>query len=98
VRTYNANRTVLTYDLAVSGATISRSLVPPPSQASNFKTLEDQIGDVVAAGDLGWGAGDSLWVVWIGVNDIRLGYQTAVGARGLVAGYFQQIQRVGDVM
>ncbi|KAF7306213.1 Carbohydrate esterase family 16 protein [Mycena indigotica] len=71
---------VLTYNLAFSGATISRDLVLP--YADFVQTLPDQIAQL-KTWDAGqdrrrWNSENALFSIWLGINDIDLSWATDV--------------------
>jgi hypothetical protein len=63
---------ILTYNLAYSGAVIDASLLPYNSTA---KSLTDQVNQFLASyvdkpASQPWASGNTLFSVWIGINDI----------------------------
>ncbi|KAI5842354.1 hypothetical protein BZA05DRAFT_462066 [Tricharina praecox] len=89
-RTYNAQHTVLTHDLAAGGATVSRNLVAGPATA---KMLNEQLAEWLPLVK-GWTGNETLVAVWIGINDVRLGWQSDVQVESVVGEYFVQLQRM----
>jgi hypothetical protein len=75
--TYNAGHRVPTYDLAYGGATVSRKYVSPPSP--KIFTLENQVDSYFLKNQgkiSGWSRSNTLFMIWMGVNDCRLGYDS----------------------
>ncbi|KAI5789049.1 hypothetical protein EDC01DRAFT_617037 [Geopyxis carbonaria] len=105
VRKYHQSE-ILTYDLAVGGATITRSLVEPPSV--DYLTFEEQVDQYFkpyfTAGQIAtWDASSTLFVIWVGINDVRLGYglifateSGTYSATTLIDKYFSQVKKLYD--
>ncbi|KAI1310664.1 hypothetical protein F5Y03DRAFT_403046 [Xylaria venustula] len=74
---YNASA-LLTYNLAYGGATVDASLVAP--YATTVLSLKDQVETEFIPGYTGntskatWTGDDSIFAVWIGINDIGNSY------------------------
>ncbi|KAK7038569.1 family 16 carbohydrate esterase [Favolaschia claudopus] len=89
---------ILTYNFAFSGATVSRDIVPP--FADFVRTLPDQIDELVAWDSWNtkrvWRSDDSLFSIWIGINDIDLSYALDVNHTALtdklITRYFEQVE------
>ncbi|KAJ3562508.1 hypothetical protein NPX13_g8544 [Xylaria arbuscula] len=75
--TYNAS-SLLTYNLAYGGATVDSDLVAPYDVS--VKSLKDQVESEFIPGYTGssakatWTGDDSIFAVWIGINDIGNSY------------------------
>lgn len=77
--TYNRSLT-LSYDLAVSGAVVDKSLINPSTAATVDLVGQTTIWDDNAKHHQhtgSWTADNSLCVIWFGVNDIEQGYTTS---------------------
>ncbi|KAI0904397.1 hypothetical protein F4823DRAFT_615111 [Ustulina deusta] len=80
---YNAS-SLLTYNLAYGGATVDASLVTPYD--SSVKSLKDQVESEFIPGYTGnsakatWTGDDSIFAVWIGINDIGNSYWNGADA------------------
>ena len=73
----------LTYDFAVSGATVDSSIVQPfapgiPSVVDQVKTFKDNVAPKPTYAP--WTAENALFFVWIGVNDVGNSYAQAGAA------------------
>ncbi|KAJ8133081.1 hypothetical protein O1611_g537 [Lasiodiplodia mahajangana] len=80
---YNASA-LLTYNLAYGGATVDASLVTP--YQPTVKSLKDQVVSEFIPGYTGssakakWTGSDSVFAVWIGINDIGNSYWNGANA------------------
>ncbi|KAJ7155637.1 fungal cellulose binding domain-containing protein [Mycena filopes] len=91
--TYNKSL-ILTYDYAAGGATINATLVAPITLA-----LPDEVDDFLDV-SAPWKSEDSLFSVWIGINDIGntfyLDGDRSAFSDVLLDDYFAQVQRLYD--
>ncbi|KAI0869595.1 hypothetical protein GGS24DRAFT_478302 [Hypoxylon argillaceum] len=80
---YNAS-SLLTYNLAYGGATVDSALVTP--YLPTVKSLKDQVQSEFIPGYTGssakaqWTGSNSVFAVWIGINDIGNSYYNGVNA------------------
>ncbi|KAI8944533.1 hypothetical protein F4801DRAFT_571414 [Xylaria longipes] len=80
---YNASA-LLTYNLAYGGATVDSALVTP--YTPSVKSLKDQVESEFLPGYTGsssktsWSGDDSIFAVWIGINDIGNSYWNGANA------------------
>lgn len=67
---------ILTYNYAYPGATIDRSLVAPAPSRRTLKDQVDQFLTTVASkpASTPWTSANSLFSIWIGINDIGNSY------------------------
>jgi len=72
---YNKTET-LTYNMAYGGATIDSALVTP--WQPQVLSLKDQVQSLfpIARTRAAWTSSNSLFLVWIGVNDVGNTYQS----------------------
>ncbi|KAF7923905.1 uncharacterized protein EAE98_007723 [Botrytis deweyae] len=98
VETYN-NTLMLSYNFASGGATTNASLVAPfaPTVLS-FIDQVDQFVQYIPSGP--WSSGNTLFGIWIGVNDVGnawylSNYTTVLGQ--IMDSYFTEIQRLYNV-
>ncbi|CCX16515.1 hypothetical protein FPQ18DRAFT_277663 [Pyronema domesticum] len=99
--TYNASTTV-TYNMAYGGATIDSNLVVPyrPEVRSIVNQVEDFfLGQIQARKLAPWTAENSLFLIWIGINDIGNSYWKTTGDGGafhqkLMASYFAEVNKL----
>ncbi|KAF9037784.1 hypothetical protein BDZ89DRAFT_1061372 [Hymenopellis radicata] len=96
--TYNKSL-VLTYNMAYGGATIDSNLVTP--YEPTVLSLTDQINDFLESTSIlpAWKSANTLFSVWIGVNDIGNSYYLS-GDRDafsdvLLDAYFALIEKLG---
>ncbi|KAJ3284687.1 hypothetical protein HK104_009820 [Borealophlyctis nickersoniae] len=83
---YNRN-TLLTYDFAVAGATINGS--PSTSLYSMVQEVDNFSNKFSGA------PGDSLFAIWIGINDIdSYGSKSASSRQSLIDQYFDLVERL----
>ncbi|KAJ7511186.1 hypothetical protein B0H11DRAFT_2386824, partial [Mycena galericulata] len=98
--TYNKS-TILTYNYAYGGATINATLVAP--YETTVLSLIDQLNEFLAGAakkpaSTPWTSANSLFTVWIGINDLGNSYYLS-GDRDafndvLLANYFEQVQEL----
>lgn len=80
---YNAS-SLLTYNLAYGGATVDSALVTPYDPS--VKSLKDQVQSEFIPGYTGsapkaaWTGDDSIFAIWIGINDIGNSYYNGADA------------------
>ncbi|KAJ7641128.1 hypothetical protein FB45DRAFT_899494 [Roridomyces roridus] len=98
--TYNAS-TILTYNYAYGGATINSSLVAP--YLPTVLSLIDQVNEFLAGAgtkpsSAPWTSQNSLFSVWIGINDIGNSYYVSQNQSAfadlLLSEYFAQVQEL----
>ncbi|KAI1118323.1 carbohydrate esterase family 16 protein [Nemania sp. NC0429] len=97
---YNASK-LLTYNLAYGGATVDATLVTP--YEPTVKSLRDQVESEFIPGYTGsarkatWTGKESVFAIWIGINDIGNSYwQGADGTAALNAKIFAVISSLVD--
>ncbi|KAI0046451.1 carbohydrate esterase family 16 protein [Auriscalpium vulgare] len=99
--TVSNHSVVLTYNFAYGGATIDANLVTP--YESTVLSLTDQVNEFLNANGLGtgnkiWASANTLFSVWIGINDIGNSYGNS-GSRTafddtLLNAYFALIEKL----
>ncbi|TGO51408.1 hypothetical protein BCON_0162g00310 [Botryotinia convoluta] len=98
VETYN-NTLMLSYNFASGGATTNASLVAPfATTVLSFIDQVDQFVQYIPSGP--WSSGNTLFGIWIGVNDVGnawylSNYTTLLGQ--IMDSYFTEIQRLYNV-
>lgn len=82
--TYN-DSLLLTYDIAVAGASVDSNIVAPVVETTDFVGQIDMFNANAAnrtrTGP--WTGDNSLFVLWFAVNDVNLGYDTVNGTDAL---------------
>ncbi|KAF9524984.1 hypothetical protein CPB83DRAFT_860362 [Crepidotus variabilis] len=99
---YN-NSVIFTYNYAIGGATINRTLVDP---GPGRKTLTEQVDEFLSEAGTEpsatpWTSENALFSVYMGINDLQETYDLS-GDRGafsdlLLESYFAQAQRLYDI-
>jgi phospholipase/lecithinase/hemolysin len=101
VRTYNTSLT-LAYNFAAGGATVDPSLVKPSITTKSLIEQLSQFSSSVASKPsyAPWTSDNSLFTVWIGINDVGNSDRSSSGEAALlgkvVQQYTAQVQKMYD--